>query len=339
MLIDSIADLVSEPLFLRLRAVLPHCVVHLKIEAMNVAGSIKLKTAKKILIDLEQRGALHRGCSVIESSSGNLGVALAFLCAERGYGFTCVSDPNISPATKRLIDALGGKVIIVTERDPDGGYLKSRIDLIRRMQAADPRLVWTNQYANVSNLDAHYLSTGPEILRSIASPDWVFIGAGTTGTLAGCSRYLREHSPKTRVIAVDSVGSVTFGGPGGPRHLPGMGTSLRPQLADECEMNRLVLVREEDAVRMCRELARRQGVLLGPSTGSVLSACASMAAEIGAEDTVVAISPDLGDRYLETLYDDEWIRSRFPRCTDDSLAESAQAYVAERQHALFAEQL
>jgi len=323
MLVSSIADVHAEPTFIDLHNVLPEAAIHLKLEALNIAGSIKLKTARQIMRDLEAQGTLHAGCRVIESSSGNLGVALAFLCAERAYPFTCVSDPNISPATSRLIQALGGRMIIVREKDTQGGYLKSRLDLIRRMVAADPGLVWTNQYANRSNSRAHYLTTGPEILRSFPSLDWVFIGAGTTGTLAGCARFVREHSPRTRIVAVDSVGSVTFGGPSGTRYLPGMGTSMRPALADDCIMDRLIQVHEEEAVRMCRDIARRRGLLLGPSTGSVLAAVARLDREIAPTDCVVAISPDLGDRYIETLYNDEWIRARFPSLADLATLDTA----------------
>ena len=312
MIVDSISEISAPPTFYRLRDLLPNVSVHVKLESLNVAGSIKLKTARRLIRDLETNGRLQPGCRVIESSSGNLGVALAFLCAERGYEFTCISDPNISPQTCRLIQAIGAKVIIVREKDARGGYLQTRLALIQRMISADPRLVWTNQYANRANSAAHYSTTGAEILGTFPTPDWVFIGAGTTGTLAGCSRFLREHSPKTRIVAVDSVGSVTFGGPSGPRHLPGMGTSLRPALADDCLIDELLMVGERDAARLCRDIAKRQGLFLGPSSGSVLSAVVSLRARITAGQTVVAISPDAGDRYLETLYNDEWLESRFP---------------------------
>lgn len=325
MLVDSISDLAAQPLFFRLKNVLTHAPVNLKIEALNLAGSIKLKTARQVVNDLEARGILKPGSKVIESSSGNLGVALAFLCAERGYHFTCISDPNILPAAVRLISSLGGQVIVVRERDAQNGYLKTRLDLIHRMTSDDPTLIWTNQYANPSNARAHYLSTGSEILSEFPDPDWVFIGAGTTGTLAGTSRYLRERSPDTRIVAVDSVGSVTFGGPPGTRHLPGLGTSLRPGLANDCSLDRLVFVPEEDSIRMCRSLAKSEGILLGPSTGTVLSAVSMLSNEICASDTVVAISPDFGDRYLETLYNDDWVRERFP----DTIGSQQAATVAQ----------
>ncbi len=323
MIVNSVLDVAADPLFMRLHSVTQRAAVHLKIEGLNAAGSIKLKTARQIVLDLENAGRLRAGSRLIESSSGNLGVALAVISAERGYHFTCVSDPNIAPPTSRLMSALGATVIIVKERDPQGGYLKTRLDLIRQMVAKDPALVWTNQYANRSNARAHYLTTGPEILQSFPQPDWVFIGAGTTGTLGGCGRYLREKSPRTRVIAVDSVGSVTFGAKSGARHLPGIGTGVRPEIADECVMERVVWIAETDAVKMCRRLARKQGLAVGCSTGSVLAAVMLLEEELAPSDTIVAISPDLGDHYLETLYDDEWVSGRFPALTQDAAAVTA----------------
>lgn len=316
MVVDSVANLCSQSIFLRIGNLLPHGDVHLKVEGLNAAGSIKLKTARQILDDLQDRGILRLGCSVIESSSGNLGLALASLCAERGYSFTCVSDPNISPPTQRMITALGGHVIIVNHRDPEGGYLKTRLDLIRAMISRDPNLVWTDQYSNRSNALAHYRTTGAEILAEFPSLDWVFIGAGTTGTLAGASHCIRERSARTRIVAVDSVGSVTFGGASSTRHLPGMGTSCRPPLADDCIMDQLEMVLEEDAIHICHRLARQCGLLIGPSTGSVLAAVVKNSKQIAPNATVVAVSPDLGDRYTETLYDHDWIRTRFPSIND-----------------------
>jgi len=314
MIVDSIADMASTHLSIRLRGFLPQCPVHLKIEALNIAGSIKLKTARRLIHDLEAAGTLRPGSEVIESSSGNLGVALAFICTERKYPFTCVTDPNVSPATRRLMKALHARLVVVEERDPAGGFLQARLNVVRAMLAENSKLVWTNQYGAASNYLAHYDTTGPELLRDFPRPDWVFIGTGTTGTLTGCARYLREHAPSARVVAVDPLGSVTFGGASGVRFLPGIGTSKRPDLAAHAIMDDLVVIPEVDAVRMCRQTASERGLLVGPSTGSVLCAILCRAADIRANETVIALAPDLGDRYLDTVYDDEWVEARFPGC-------------------------
>ncbi|MDF9756302.1 2,3-diaminopropionate biosynthesis protein SbnA [Pseudomonas sp. TE6288] len=311
MVISSPADLVFDDVFLELREVLPHTPVFVKLEGFSLSGSIKVKPALRMVERLELEGRLGPGKALVESSSGNLGLALAMVCASKGYPFICVSDPNISPQTAKLIRAYGARLVIVEQRDRNGGFLGSRIGLIERMLGEDPNLVWTNQYGNINNVEAHMLSTGPAILRQFPQPDLVFVGAGTTGTLAGVSRYLREHSPHTQVVAVDSVGSVTFGQPSGPRHIPGLGTSQAPKIRHHCRHHQLLMVPEEEAVTLCHDLARR-GILLGGSSGTVLAGVRRHARHIAPGACVVAIAPDLGDRYVDTLYNPEWVYRHFP---------------------------
>ncbi|TKD09431.1 2,3-diaminopropionate biosynthesis protein SbnA [Polyangium fumosum] len=311
MLARSPLELRFSDVFVVLSDFLPHTAVNLKIEGFNLGGSIKMKPALSMIESLEQQGLLGPGRRVIESSSGNLGLALAVVCAVKGHPFTCVSDPNMSPQTERLIRSYGADVVIVRQRDPNGGFLASRIALIRSMVSSNPDLVWVNQYANLENPGAHLRSTGPEILAQFPAPDLVFVGAGTTGTLGGVSWYLRKHSPRTRIIAVDSAGSVTFGGPPGKRHIPGLGTSRKPEIALLADFDAVELVPEPDTVLMCRKLARR-GLLLGGSTGTVLSAVLRWRDRIPDGACVVAISPDLGDHYTDTIYDDAWVAERYP---------------------------
>jgi cysteine synthase A len=285
--------------------------VYLKLEGLNPAGSVKLRPAVWMIETLEAEGRLQAGYHhVIESSSGNLGIALALTCKVKGYAFTCVTDPNANPGAVRLMQAYGASVVMVRERDTMGGYLGTRIAYIRQMLATDPRAVWTNQYANPANAGAHYALTAPAIQRAFPDLDYLFIGAGTTGTLVGCASYFARHQPSTKVIGVDAVGSVTFGGPAARRHLPGLGTSRRPELADLHTPDEVVYVRERDAVRTCRSLLDRYGLLVGGSTGTVISAVEHYPLRPGS--SVVAISPDFGDRYLDTLYDEDWVEARVP---------------------------
>src|SRR5690242_4289748 len=211
MLAKSPIDLRYSDAFIELHDVLPQRVVNLKLEGFNLGGSIKMKPALHMIETLERNLVLRPGMRAVESSSGNLGLALSVVCAAKGYKFICVSDPNLSPQTARLMRAYGTEIIIIEKRDANGGFLGSRIELIRSMLAQDPNLIWLNQYANPENPGAHMRFTGPEILEQFARPDFVFIGAGTTGTLGGVSRVLREQAPGVRIIAVDSIGSVTFG--------------------------------------------------------------------------------------------------------------------------------
>lgn len=307
-------NLIFDDVFTDVPNITDRFAVHLKLEGLSIAGSIKIKPALYMIEQMEKNGVLRPGMSVIESSSGNLGIALSIVCAARGYPFICVSDPNISPQTSKLIEAYGAQLIIVDTRDINGGYLGTRISLIRNMLSTDSRLRWVNQYENLDNIQAHYHMTGTAILRQYTQPDYVFVGAGTTGTLGGVSSYLREHSPKTRIVAVDSIGSVTFGYPAGKRHIPGLGTSIPPLIRQHSSFDELVMISEEDAIQMCHSLAKN-GLLLGGSSGTVLSAVQQLAVHIPRGSCVVAIAPDMGDRYMDTIYNPSWIRQRFPTLT------------------------
>lgn len=308
---NSPGDLIVGDVYIRISGLVAHAVVHLKLECFSAGGSIKTKTAWQMIETLEQAGKARPGTRLIESSSGNLGLALSILAAERGYRFTCVSDPNISTHVVKLMRAYGAEVIIVGERDSNGGYLSSRLSYINSRLESDPGLVWLNQYANPANALAHEHFTGSEIASAFARIDYLFIGVGTTGTLTGVSRVVRHRSPHTRVIAVDSLGSITFGTLAGPRYIPGLGTSRRPEIATEEAFNQLMLVPEADAIVICRQLAAK-GLLIGGSTGTVLAAITMLNEKIPRNSCVVAISPDFGDRYLDTIYDDAWVEARFP---------------------------
>ncbi|WP_255950582.1 2,3-diaminopropionate biosynthesis protein SbnA [Streptomyces odontomachi] len=291
-----------------------------KLEGLNPAGSIKIKAAREMVLDAESRGVLTPGCEIIESTSGNLGVALASICAAKGYRLTLVTDPNANARTVRFCRALGARVVTMRRHDAAGGYLGTRIEFIRRRVAAEPGLVWLNQYSNPQNPRAHSRHTVTEILDAFGVPDWLFVGTGTSGTLMGCVRGLRERGLPTRVVAVDAVGSVTFGGPPARRCIPGIGASRRPELLDDDGTFLKTLVAEPDSVRMCRRVARVYGLLLGGSSGSALAAVAALRERIAPGSRVLVLSPDMGDGYLDTVYDDDWVRERFGQEGLDAVA-------------------
>src|SRR3954466_14243998 len=246
----------------------------------------------------ERDGVLKPGSILVESSSGNLGVALSMIAASKGYGFVCVTDARCNLPTRLMMEALGSQVHVITEPDPVGGLLGARINHLRALCASDDRYVWLNQYTNPNNWKAHYQRTAPAIARHFPQLDVLFVGAGTCGTLMGCARYFREWDRPVRVVAVDSVGSVTFGGAPGRRMIPGLGTSVRPALLDESYVDDVVRVEEADSIRACHRLARR-GFLFGGSTGTVVSGAMNWLTRRGARElTAVAIAPDLGERYL-----------------------------------------
>ncbi|MHB8269531.1 2,3-diaminopropionate biosynthesis protein SbnA [Bradyrhizobium sp.] len=304
----SLVDMIPDDLVFTVNGLL-EVPIFVKCEGLNAAGSIKIKAARRIVDDLESSGELRAGDILIESSSGNLGIALSMIAAQRGYKFICVTDPNATQSTVALMRALGAEVIVVTERDENNGYLGTRIDLIKSMCVSDTSKVWVNQYGNESNWLAHFETTGPEIAARFPKVDWLFVGAGTTGTLMGCARYFKKFSPNTHVVAVDAEGSVTFGGKPAQRHIAGLGTSRRPAILDERYVDRVIDVTERATVQMCRQLARA-GALVGGSTGSVLAGIVQSKSLIRTSDVVVTISPDLGMKYLDTIFDDGWLASK-----------------------------
>ena len=300
----------EDELYVDLRSIFGHS-LFLKCEGFNFAGSIKLKAASEMVEIAERDAVLTPGSVLVESSSGNLGVALSMIAASKGYRFLCVTDSRCNLSTRRLMEALGSQVHIITEPDADGGFLGARINYVRALSATDDRYVWLNQYTHPGNWTAHHRKTAPAIARHFPRLDVLFVGAGTTGTLMGCARYFREWHRPVRIVAVDSVGSVTFGGAPGRRMIPGLGTSVRPPLLDEAYVDEVVRVEEADTIRACHRLAR-SGFLFGGSTGTVVSgAMGWLAQHDGRELTAAAIAPDLGERYLDTVYQTNWLQDLY----------------------------
>ncbi|SDG50760.1 cysteine synthase A [Lentzea fradiae] len=316
-IITAPQDFHAEDLFVDLGAVVDRS-LYLKCEGFNFAGSVKLKAAAEMIAAAERSGTLTSDSIIVESSSGNLGIALSIIAAHKGYRFICVTDSRCNLTTRRMMEALGSQVHTITEPDVDGGFLAARIAYVRDLVASDPRCLWLNQYHNVNNWKAHYRRTAPSIARNFPGLDVLFVGAGTTGTLMGCARYFRDEGLPVRIVAVDSVGSVTFGGAPGLRMIPGLGTSVRPSLLVESLVDDVVYVEEADTVRSCHRLARN-GFLFGGSTGTVVSGALSWldANAAGRDLTAVVIAPDMGERYLDTVYQENWVRDIYG---DDVLA-------------------
>jgi 2,3-diaminopropionate biosynthesis protein SbnA len=300
----------EEELYIDLEPAFGHP-LFLKCEGFNFAGSIKLKAATEMVEAAERDGILTSGSVLVESSSGNLGVALSMIAASKGYGFLCVTDSRCNLSTRRLMQAFGSQVHVITEPDPVTGFLGARINYVRAVCESDDQYVWLNQYSNPQNWKAHYRKTAPEIAREFPQLDVLFVGAGTCGTLMGCARYFREWDRPVRVVAVDSVGSVTFGGEPGRRMIPGLGTSVRPPMLDEAYVDEVIRVEEADTIRACHRLAGT-GFLFGGSTGTVISGAMDWLSLHGSENlTAVAIAPDFGERYLDTVYHTNWVQDLY----------------------------
>lgn len=313
MIISQLENIKSSPIFYDMSSYIDNINVYLKLEGLNIAGSIKLKTASGMIQCLESRGFLSKKKTLVESSSGNLGIALSIICKQKGYSFVCVTDPNILPGKEKTMKYYGAKIVKITKKDASGGYLGSRIDYIKKLINRNKNFIWTNQYANTANIYAHYWGTGKEISNEFNKIDYLFIGAGTTGTLMGCATYFKMHYPDTKIIAVDSLGSVTFDNPPSPRLIPGLGTSRKPEIVNKKMVDDVMSMNEEETIITCHNIFNDTGLLVGGSTGTVLAAVKSRSKIMKKNSIAVAISPDFGHEYMNTIYSKKWVNKNFPK--------------------------
>ncbi|HEU5382593.1 MAG TPA: 2,3-diaminopropionate biosynthesis protein SbnA [Ktedonobacteraceae bacterium] len=282
--------------------------LHLKLEGANPTGSAKDRTAKGLMQALEDQGALRRDSIIVESTSGNLGVALSFLCKARGYPFIAVVDPKTTQENMDKMRMLGAQIDMVEKPDQSGGYLLSRLERVRALCESSPRYIWPNQYQHMANPMIHYTETGPEIYRQMhGQVDTLFIAVSTGGTLAGISRYFREVSPRTRIIGVDAHGSVIFGTPPGTRLLTGIGSSRRSSFITQANYDEYMLARDEEAFACCRALSERAGLHLGGSSGAVIAMCVRYLQSHPEAEHVVCLCADYGTNYASSIYDDRWM--------------------------------
>jgi 2,3-diaminopropionate biosynthesis protein SbnA len=279
-----------------------------KLEYVNPIGSIKDRPAYWILKRAAERGEICDETTVIESSSGNFAAALAAFTHLVGLRFIPVIDPNISGTYESFLRRLCPTVVKVEDRDDTGGFLKTRLEMVKHLCATTPNAYWTNQYGNLDAAEAHYELTAVEICADFDALDYVFIGISTAGTIAGVSRRLKEHYPNIRVIAVDTEGSVIFGGTPRKRYIPGIGSSIVPQLLSHAKIDDVVLIPERDTVQACRELLMTHGLFVGGSSGTAYAAVKRYAATIaGAKcPTVLFLCADRGTPYLDTVFDSGW---------------------------------
>lgn len=287
--------------------------VFAKIERFNPGGSIKDRSGLSMLSSAIESGELVPGRSVVvESSSGNLAVGLAQICRYFGFRFICVVDGKTTEQNLAILRAYGAEIEVVTERDElTGEYLPMRLRRVRELVARTPYAFWPNQYANLLNPQAHEKTMG-EIARALdGRVDYLFCSVSTFGTLRGCADHIREQGMDTTIVAVDAEGSAIFGLESTRRLIPGHGASVVPALMDPTAADRVVHVSDLDCVVACRKLIHREAILAGGSSGATVAALARLRDEIPADSTVALVFPDGGDRYLDTIYSDTWVRRNF----------------------------
>jgi 2,3-diaminopropionate biosynthesis protein SbnA len=310
LIFEKTIDVLKDEEYLRLPPLFGSINVIAKLEHLNMSGSIKHKAACSMIEDYEKRGLLHQGSHIVESSSGNLGVALALVCSQKGYLFTCVTDPNVSPTNLALMKAYGAKVIKV-EHFLNGGYVTERLRIIDNILESDSKAIWVDQYSNEANLMAHYSLTSASILKSVPEIDYLFVGVGSSGTIMGCSKFFAENKPEVKVIGVEPIGSSLFGREVKKRYVPGIGGNVVPQLLSPELLHDTLSVCEKSTISMCRNLAQNYGWLVGGSTGALVSSIHQYKSKIKPDSTVVIIAADSGINYMDTIYNDGWVYDNF----------------------------
>lgn len=282
--------------------------IHLKMEGANPTGSAKDRTCKGLMQDLERRGVLNAQSVIIESTSGNLGVALSFWCRINGYRFLAIVDPKTTQENLDKMRALGAEIEIVTKKDETHGYLLSRLERVRELCASSEHYIWPNQYENLANPHIHYTETGPEIYRQMnGNVDALFIAVSTGGTLMGISQFFRRTSRSTRIIGVDAHGSVIFGMPRGPRLLTGIGSSRTSAFINSGTYDASMLVSDAEAFHCCRALLAATDLCVGGSSGAVVAACVRYLRVHPEARNIVCVCPDQGENYSTSIYNDAWM--------------------------------
>ena len=282
------------------------CDVIAKLETTNPGGSSKDRPALTMVEAAEREGLLGPGSTIIEPTSGNTGVGLAIVAAQRGYSCIFVMSDKMAPEKIDVLRAYGAQVVVcpsaVAPEDPDSYYSTAE-----RLTRETPNSFRPDQYSNPANPLAHYLTTGPEIWEQTKGRITHFVaGAGTGGTISGVARYLKEQNPAVRIIAADPAGSVYSGGAGRPYLTEGVGEDFWPANYDPSLVDEVVAV-SADAFAMARAVTQREGILIGGSGGTAVAAALKVAATLPSDAVVVVLIPDSGRGYLSKIFNDTWM--------------------------------
>jgi cysteine synthase A len=265
-----------------------------KLEWLNPGGSVKDRIAKAMIEDAERRGLLRPGGTIVEPTSGNTGVSLAMVAAQKGYRCVVVMPEGYGAVKARLMESLGATVV----RTPAERLMSGAIERAQQIARETPTAYLPNQFSNPENPRAHYDTTGPEILAEAGDGIDAFVaGVGTTGTFTGVARFLSERIPKLLKVAAEPQGSILGGGARAPHRVEGIGLSFYPEILDRSLIDEVVTIDDPTAFAACRTLAREEGLLAGGSSGVAAAAALRIAKRMGPGHTVVTIFPDGAERY------------------------------------------
>jgi cystathionine beta-synthase len=289
--------------------------VYAKAEFMNPGGSVKDRMALYMIEQAEKKGWLKPGGTIVENTSGNTGVGVAIVAALKGYKAIFTMPDKMSSEKVNLLKAFGAKVIVTPTNVPADSPL-SYYETAKRIAKETPKSFYLNQYHNPLNIEAHYKTTGPEIWKQVKGRiDYLVAGMGTGGTISGVGKFLKEKNPKVKVIGVDPVGSVYYnyfktGRIGQPQvyKVEGIGEDMLCGAMDFSVIDDTVQVTDQECFLMARQVATKEGMFVGGSSGGAALVAIDLAKKVGRDKVIVTIFPDSGTRYLSKFYNDEWMR-------------------------------
>lgn len=282
-----------------------------KLEMFNPGGSIKDRTAFNIIKKALDNGRITTTTTIIESTSGNMGIGLARICHYFGLKLILVTDPHINTMAVNLLKVFNATILRVDQHDGKGGYLNTRLEKVQQLLNEIPNSFWPNQYHNMDNPLAHE-QTFSEIVHSLGeAPDYIFVTTSTCGTLRGVADAIDKNNAKTKIIAVDARGSVIFGDEPKKRIIPGMGASRKSTFVKMEQVHQIVWISDKEAVDGCHHLLNTESILAGGSSGAIVKALENTMKDFHKNATVVCIFPDTGERYLQTIYSEEWVNQNF----------------------------
>lgn len=287
-----------------------------KLENLNPGGSVKDRIGIAMVEAAEKKGLVKPGGTIIEPTSGNTGTGLAMVAAVKGYKMIFVMPDKMSEEKRSLLQAFGARVVITpTNVPPDSP--EHYIQVAQRLARETNNSFMPNQYENRANIEAHYRTTGPEIWRQTGGRLDVFVcGMGTGGTITGTGRFLKEKKKSLRVVGVDPEGSIFYPRFHGQREEPhqyrveGIGEDFMPGTLDMSAIDDVIQVKDNDAFRMTRRLAREEGILVGGSGGSVVHAALKVAEKLERDKMIVTLLPDTGRNYLSKIFSDQWMKEQ-----------------------------
>ncbi|QPQ32765.1 cysteine synthase family protein [Lysinibacillus sp. JNUCC 51] len=279
--------------------------VYGKLELQNPYG-MKDRVAKNIILKAKEDGLLLDGAPIIESSSGTMALGLALVGTYLGHEVHIVTDPRIDSLTKRKLKALGANLHVVNEMEKIGGWQKARLIYLNKLLERMPNAFWPQQYENINNPNA-YNALADEAVEKIGKIDYLVGSVGSGGSLCGTAKALKKRNPNIKVVGVDAIGSSIFLQNDNPKRLQsGLGNSIQPKNVDHSLIDYVHWLNDEEAFNWTRELASQEKIFAGNSSGSVYAVSRWLSRNINVDLNILCIFPDRGDRYFETIYDDDF---------------------------------